>query len=184
MIRAGDLPFSVRISSSDGEGSEILMEQASVTIDGRTTVVVGGPLALAVNAVDGEKAADSSAAISIPVDGVSPGVIRTAGNATVSVGAVQSSLALSGNVNRLKARSTNGLFAVARVKIQYLNDHQYFDLLFGVRGLAELPDAAGQKQRPHLAFRPDGSGQFIRLAGTRCADGRSHHARDRADPSP
>lgn len=166
-VRAGEVPYSARISSSDGEGGGLLIDCATVAIDGRTTVSLG-PVALSVNAVHGDKIAESSASISVPVDGTSPGLIRTTGNATVSVVPVQSRLELSGTKREIKARSPNGLFAVASVKVQRQDDLPFFDLLFGVRGQPELLDPEGQKLRPHIAFRPDGNGKYIRLAGTRC----------------
>lgn len=167
-LSSGQLPFRAEIISQSGEVSSMEVHHASITQDGRTTVLLDEKVTLSTNSTQGDKTTTSSASISIPSDGLSSGAIRTVGNASVSNIARPQTIALAGGVKKLKANSESGLFVVARVGQQRDTQIQYFDFLFGVRGQSESVDESGEKQRPHIALYPSGNGKFIRLSGHNC----------------
>ena len=167
-LLAGELSFFARVSSAAGANSGIVVSDVSITRYGKKTVLLDEEITISTNSVAGDKTESSVAAISIPVDGTSHGSIWLSGNASVSNGSASAELALHGDTNKMKADSRTGLFAIARVRTQRNTGQQYFDLLFGITGQPEVLDAAGVKQRPHIAIRPDGNGSFLRLAGHSC----------------
>lgn len=144
------------------------VHHAAVTRDGLTTVLLDEKVTLSTNSISGDKTDNSFASISIPADGVSPGIIRTVGNASVSNDAIPTKILLASAAKKLKATSNSGLFVVARIGLQRDTKINFFDFLFGRHGQDESVDEAGQKQRPHIAFYPDGNGKFIRLASHNC----------------
>ncbi len=168
-LASGQLPFTARIVSQNGEASSMEISHASITQNGRTTVLLDEKVSLATNSTRGDKTPASVASISIPADGVSSGAIRTVGNASVSTVALPPKILLSGGKKELKAKSKSGLlFVVARIKIDRATQIECFDFLFGERGQSEHYDESGKKQRPHLALYPNGNGAFIRLSGLNC----------------
>lgn len=167
-ISSGQLPFEAQIISKSGEASSMEVSHASITQNGRTTVLLDEKVTLATNSTHGDKTTSSVASISIPANGSSPGAIRTTGNASVSNAAQFQAIALAGGVKKLKATSDSGLFVVARIGLQRATQIEYFDFLFGVRGQSEEVDESGEKQRPHITIYPDGNGKFIRLSGHNC----------------
>jgi hypothetical protein len=144
------------------------VHHAAVTRDGLTAVLLDEKVTLSTNSTTGDKTEHSSASISIPADGISPGIIRTVGNASVMNNAISTKIRLAGGAKKIKEKSSYGLFVVARICLQRHSQIEFFDFLFGRRGQDENVDEAGQKQRPHIAFYPDGNGKFIRLAGHNC----------------
>ena len=145
------------------------VSHASITQNGRTTVLLDEKVTLATNTTRGDKTTASVASISIPADGVSSGAIQTVGNASVSNAALPLKILLSGGKKELKAKSKSGLlFVVARIKVDRATHIECFDFLFGERGQSEQVDESGEKQRPHLALYPNGNGAFIRLSGHNC----------------
>ena len=69
----------------------------------------------------------------------------------------------------MTVKSESGsLFVIAGTQMDRVTKIKCFDLIFGERGKTENLDGAGEKQRPHLVFYPDGNGAFIRLAGHDC----------------
>ncbi len=145
------------------------VSHASITQNGRTTVLLDEKVTLATNSARGDKAKASVASISIPADGASSGAIRTVGNASVSNIALPPKILLCGGKKELKAKSKSGLlFVVARIEVDGATQIECFDFLFGERGQSERIDESGKKQRPHLALYPNGNGAFIRLAGHNC----------------
>ena len=167
-LASGQLPFHAEIISSNGEPSSMEVHHAAITRDGLTTVLLDEKVTLSTNSTSGDKTENSSALISIPADGMSPGIIRTVGNASVSNDAIPTKILLAGGAKKLKETSNSGLFVVARIRLQRDTQIEFFDFLFGRRGQDENVDETGQKQRPHIAFYPDGNGKFIRLAGHNC----------------
>ena len=167
-ILAGEVPFFVRTSSTEGTSSQLTVSDVSVTRDGVETVLVDKEITVATNSVGGDKTERAAASMSIPVDGISLGSIQVSGNATVSNGNALATLALHAGRDKIKCVSSTGLFAIARVRTQSDTGQQYFDLLFGTSGQTENLDSNGIKQRPHIAIHPDGNGKFIRLAGHCC----------------
>lgn len=144
------------------------VHHAAVTLDGLTTVLLNEKVTLSTNSTSGDKTKDSSAVISIPADGMSPGIVRVVGNASVSNDRLSAKILLAGGKRKLKASSKSGLFVVARIGLQRDTQIEFFDFLFGRRGQEERIDEAGHKDRPHIAFYPDGNGKFIRLVGHNC----------------
>ncbi len=167
-LASGQLPFHAEIISSNGEPSSMEVHHAAVTRDGLTTVLLDEKVTLSTNAMSGDMTENSSASISIPADGVSPGIIKTVGNASVSNDAIPTQILLAGGSKKLKEKSKSGLFVVARIGLQRDTQIEFFDFLFGRHGQDESVDEAGQKLRPHIAFYPDGNGKFIRLASHNC----------------
>ena len=167
-LSSGQLPFGARIISQSGEAASMEVHHVSITQNGRTTVLLDEKVTLATNSTLGDKTTTSVASISIPADGLSPGAIRTIGNASVSNVARPLNISLAGVVKKLKATSSSGLFVVARTGLQRDTQIEYFDFLFGVRGQSESVDESGEKQRPHIALYPEGNGKFIRLSGHNC----------------
>jgi len=166
---SGQLPFTARIISKNGEASSMEVSHAAITQNGRTTVLLDEKVTLATNFTRGDKTTASSASISIPADGVSSGAIRTVGNASVSNTAFPPKILLSGGKKELRAKSKSGLlFVVARIVVDRATQIECFDFLFGERGQSEHVDESGKKQRPHLALYPNGNGAFIRLSGHNC----------------
>lgn len=168
-LSSGQLPFMAQIISKNGEASSMEVNHASITQNGRTTVLLDEKVTLATNSTRGDKTTASVASISIPADGVSAGAIRTVGNASVSNAALPPKVLLSGGKKELRVKSKSGLlFVVARIKVDHATQIECFDFLFGGRGQSEHVDESGAKQRPHLAIYPDGNGAFIRLSGHNC----------------
>jgi hypothetical protein len=167
-ILSGQIPFGARIVSKNGETASMEVKNVSITQGGKTTVLLDEKMILATNLTNGDRTANSVASISIPTDGLSPGAIRTVGNASVSNIARPLKVALAGGVKKLKAKSDSGLFVVARTGFQGDTEIAYFDFLFGMSGQSEGVDDLGIKQRPHIYLYPDGNGKFIRLAGHNC----------------
>lgn len=168
-LASGKLPFTAQIRSQSGESSSMEVHSASITQNGRTTVLLDEKITLATNSTRGDKTTASVASISIPANGVSSGTIRTVGNASVSNTALPPKILLSGGKKELKAKSKSDLlFVVARIKVDRATQIECFDFLFGERGQREHLDESGEKQRPHLALYPNGNGAFIRLSGHNC----------------
>jgi len=165
---SGQLPFRAEIISSKGAPSSMEVYHAAITRDGLTTVLLNEKVTLSTNSASGDKTENSSASISIPADGMSPGIIRTVGNASVSNDVIPTKILLASGAKKLKEKSNSGLFVVARIRLQHDTQIEFFDFIFGRCGQDESVDEAGQKQRPHIAFYPDGNGKFIRLAGHNC----------------
>lgn len=167
-LASGQLPFRAEIISCDGEPSSMEVHHAAITRDGLTTVLLDEKVTLYTNSTPGDKTENSSASISIPADGVSPGIIRNVGNASVSNDAIPTSILLAGGAKQLKKKSNSELFVIARIGKQRDTEFNYFDLLFGRQGQDESIDESGRKNRPHIAFYLDGNGKFIRLADHNC----------------
>lgn len=167
-LASDQLPIRAEIISSNGKPSSMEVHHVAIMKDGLTTVLLDEKVTLSTNSTSGDKTEDSSASISIPLDGMSLGIIRTVGNASVSNDAIPTKILLAGGAKKLKETSNSGLFVVARIRLQRDTQVEFFDVLFGRRGQDENIDEAGQKQRPHIAFYPDGNGKFIRLAGQNC----------------
>lgn len=167
-IASGQLPFRAEIISKNGEASSMEVHHASVTQDGRTTVLLDEKITLSTNSTSGDKTTASVASISIPTDGLSLGSIRTVGNASVSNVANHPKISLAAGKKKLKTKSESGLFVVVRTGLQRDTQIEYFDFLFGVSGQTERMNDAGEKQRPHITIYPDGNGKFIRLSGHNC----------------
>lgn len=166
---SGQLPFRAEIISESGEAASMEVHHASITRDGRTTVLLDEKVTLATNSTRGDRTTTSGASISIPADGLSLGAIRTAGNASVSNVARPPKILLTGGKKELKAKSKSGLlFVVARVRLDHATQIECFDFLFGARGQSENVDESGKKQRPHIVLYPNGNGAFIRLSGHDC----------------
>ncbi len=168
-LSSGKLPFTAQIISKSGEASSMEVSHASITQNGRTTVLLDEKVTLATNSVRGDTTTASVASISIPADRVASGSIRTVGNASVSNAGPPPQILLFGGKKELKAKSKSGLlFVVARIKVDRATQIECFDFLFGERGQSEHVNESGEKQRPHLVCYPNGSGAFIRLSGHNC----------------
>lgn len=167
-LATGQLPFRAEIISESGEASSMEVHHASMTQDGRTTVLLDEKMTLSTNSTSGDKTTASAASISIPTDGSSLGAIRTVGNASVSNIANHPRISLANDVKKLRATSKSSLFVVARTGFQRDTQIEYFDFLFGVHGQTESVGESGEKQRPHITIYPDGNGKFIRLSGHNC----------------
>jgi SEC-C motif len=168
-LSSRQLQFTARVISQNGDASSMEVSHASITQEGRTTVLLDEKVTLATNSTRGDKPTASVASISIPADGVSAGAIRTVGNASVANVAIPSKISLSGGKKELKAKSKSGLlFVVAQIKVDRATQIECFDFLFGERGQSEHVDESGKKQRPHLVLYPNGNGAFIRLSGHDC----------------
>ena len=168
-LSSGQLPFTAQIISENGEASSMEVSHASITQNGRTTVLLDEKVTLTTNSTRGDKTTASVASISIPADGVSTGIIRTVGNASVSNAALPPKILLFGGKKKLKAKSKSGLlFVVARIEVDRDTRIECFDFLFGEPGQSEHADESGKKQRSHLALYPNGNGAFIRLFGHNC----------------
>ena len=156
----GQLPFGVGIISKSGESTSMNVSMASITRDGQTTIILDEKITLSVNSTKGDKTPNSSALLSIPADGFSPGKIITIGNASVSNNSSFSEIALINNRKCLFVK--NERFFV-KVKI---TKTKFFDFFFGLPGQSEPKDPiSGEKLRPHLQICPDGNGGYIRLRG-------------------
>ena len=140
----------------------------SITQGGRTTMLLDEKVTLETNLTSGDRTTTSVALLSIPADGLKPGIIRTAGNAAVFNAARPLKVAFAEGKKKLKVKSNSGLWVVAQTKIQDVTFVEYFRFLFGVVGQSEDVDDSGKKQRPHIDVYPDGNGKFIRLDGLNC----------------
>lgn len=101
-LASGQLPFRAEIISSNGEPSSMEVHHAAVTLDDLTAVLLNEKVTLSTNLTSGDKIKDSSAAISIPADGVSPGIAKIVGNASVSNDGLPTKILLAGGVKSSK----------------------------------------------------------------------------------
>jgi len=169
-ISQGGLPATVHIES-DGEGEAgVIVSGMEMTVGDVTHTLLeeDEKVTVSTNNVKGDKFLKSSATISIPFEKELDGVISIKGNASVSKGKEKHSIAITDGKAKLKAKNDKGLFCVVRVRHQQNEGLHFFDVLFGVQGEKEELSDQGIKNRPHLAFYPDGSGKFIRLSGNDC----------------
>ncbi len=158
----GQLPFGVGIISKSGESTSMKVFGASITRDGQTT---NEEITLLVNSTKGDKTPNSSALLSIPADGFSPGKITTIGNASVSNNSSFSEIALINNQKCLSAKIER-FFVKVKIGEDRDTKTKVFDFLFGLPGQLETKDTiSGIKPRPHLQICPDGNGGYIRLRG-------------------
>lgn len=175
-ISSRELPFRAESISSNGAASSMKVLNAKVIQDGLETVLFDDEITLSTNTIDGDKTQDSSARIIIPTNDHSPPEISTTGNASVVNSSHDGSsespyydIAIQDNPKRgLKIKGSDGLFATVKIAKQRNKGFSYFDVYFGVKGAKEVVGADGQKNRPHIAFYPEGNGKFIRLSGYDC----------------
>jgi SEC-C motif len=168
--QAGKLHPSVSIKSDNSSESGTLTVSC---IKANETIFLDNEITLNTNSIKGDVSEKSSATLSFPMQSTSKvnGTIKTIGNATVFLSENSSSLPeikLANNAKKLSEKSTSGLFVTAKIGLQKNTGIEYFDIFFGEKGRSENIGENGQKDRPHIAFHPDGNGKFIRLASYNC----------------
>ena len=137
--------------------------------DGKSIVsVLKDPISVSVNSIAGQRSDSSFVQLTVPTDGTSHGSIQTIGNAAVKGKIAAKIIGIKGGKKQIRAENFKGFFA--KVFLGFHRDSQLhcFELIFGKHGLSETKDDSGSKDRPHLAFYPDGNGSFIRLEGYDC----------------
>jgi hypothetical protein len=167
-LDSGELSAFARVKSSDGAHAQIDIASMSLSRDGFTSDLIEEHISLSTNAQVGDITNKSAAIISFPLNSLNEGIIQTSGNASVSNNPKPIMLQICGGSDQIKVKSANGLFVIARLRLQRNTGFQYFDILFGTANRRETLNASGAKQRPHLSFYPDGNGKFIRLADYKC----------------
>lgn len=172
---SGELPFRAEIVSSSGEKSSMKIFNAGFVKDGIEQVLFDDEITLETNTINGDNVGESSAMITIPFKNNNPSEIITKGNAVVSNFIKDDSanfyylIDIKDQAKKgLKIEDRNGLFAKIKINKQRDKGFFYFDLFFGMKYRPENIGPDGQKDRPHLAFYPDGNGKFIRLSGYDC----------------
>lgn len=160
-------PFA-RISSSGSEPSSFTIERKATIEDGIQTVHLDKEVTLSVNTIKEEgsiEERDSMALITFPKGKRETGEIVVKGNASISNDSKPCAIDILCND---KIEST-GLFAKIRKKHQRSGNYDFFDILFGANGNQESTNPeTGEKDRPHIAFYPDGNGKYVRLSGYKC----------------
>jgi hypothetical protein len=164
----GELPFRAEIHSKDGGSASMKVSSASVDIGNGEKTLFKDEITLSTNSSVGDAINDSFAQITIPVNSYEEPSIVVGGNASVKNESPPYSIAIAGNLKKLKIKSGSGLFAVIRVAKQRDTGVDYFDVLFGSKGQKETNDESGSKNRPHIAFYPEGNSKFIRLSNYAC----------------
>lgn len=165
-MKKKEVPFRVEVS--DPEGTGYGLEVMSEFTPGKNAEFKPD-IKLETGTVLGWEGVPSKATLSIPRKGPRIASIDAEGNAGVSV--VDGSETLTPkikNLKKLKAKSRNGLFAVARIGKQRDAGILFFDVIFGLVGEAENKQEGHGKNRPHIAIYPSGNGKFFRLAEYKC----------------
>lgn len=167
-LRNGDLPFRAEISSKNGETSSMKVTSVSIDTGYGMKTLLEDEVTLSTGSSDGDSIDKSSAQITIPVNSCDKPQITTRGNASVTNETSSYKISIQGNAKNLKIKSESGLFAVLKVAKQRDTGTDYLDVLFGTKGAKEQVDRSGSKNRPHIAFHPDGNSKFIRLSNYEC----------------
>lgn len=169
-ISSGEIPFSARVYSTNGESSSIKIENASVTIGGLKKMVINQPVVLSTNGICGEETASAAVSISVPVNGNSIGNIYTSGNASVESqsGIALPNISIFNGKKRLKKEGINGLHVTVYIGLQRNTGRNFLCILFGRSGQKEEINSEGVKNRPHIEVYPDGNGKFIRIKSHCC----------------
>ena len=164
----GELPFRAEIESKDGSEQSMVMQKFEVVEDGKSRILLDDKVVLSTGSSKGENITSSKATLSVPQNRLIDSTITTSGSASVKNEGSKYKLSLGGTKS-LKIKDDRGLFASFKIKMQRDTEIEYFDLYFGEKGKPELVTESGEKDRPHLAFYPDGNYQYIRLAGYKCS---------------
>jgi hypothetical protein len=159
-------PF-VRVMSTNSSSAQINLTKFSVTDSSGTMDLVDDEILLGTNIVPGDKSESSVALLHFPNDGPVRGEAVTSGNAVVSNGAAHKKISVKG-LKEYRCDSADGLYAIIRTKHQRDQGFDYFDLIFGVKGLNEGCKSSGKKERPHISFYPSGAGKYVRMASYGC----------------
>ena len=173
-LARGQLPVRAEITAepdavASDAPAQMQIYEARVVTNGQERTIFNDKIELAVNSQPSDlEAQESAAAISIPLSADEPAMIQTSGNAAVFNESGYPEIGIRDDVKRLKAKSESGMFAVARIRTQRDSGYQFFDLLFGKSGERETLDRTGKKNRPHVAFFPDGNGKFVRVGDYAC----------------
>jgi len=167
-LRNGDLSFRAEISSENGEASSMKVTSASIDTGYGKKTLLEDEITLSTGSSTGDSIDNSSAQLTVPVNSYHKPQIKTKGNASVTNETSSYKISIQGNSKKLKIKSESGLFAILRVAKQRDTDIGYLDVLFGTKGEKEQVNQSGSKNRPHIAFHPDGNCKFIRLSNYEC----------------
>jgi len=167
-IKNGELPFGAEIISENGATSSMKITSAFIDTGYGMKTILEDEIALSTGSSAGDTIDKSSAKITVPVNSHDKPKIYTSGNASVTNETSSYKISIQGNPKKLKIKSESGLFAVLRVAKQRNTGISYLDVLFGTKGTKEQVDQSGSKNRPHIAFHPDGNSKFIRLSNYEC----------------
>ena len=167
-LRNGELPFRAEISSENGSTSSMTVTSASVDNGYGKKTLFDDEVTLSIGSSAGDSIDKSSAQFTVPVNSYDKPKIATSGNAIVANNTSSYSMTIEGGAKKLKIKSESGLFSVLRIAKQRDTGIDYLDVLFGTKGEKEISDQSGSKNRPHIAFHPDGNSKFIRLSGYEC----------------
>lgn len=160
----GEIPFQALVTSESGTEVSMVVSDVSVGNSFGEQKILNNELELSINKVTGDLMS-SKTSLTLPLDG-STGNVRIEGNGSVINDASYLPISI-GNKKKLKAENASVLFANVRIRKQRDKSFDYFDVLFGEKHKAEEVND-GVKNRPHIAFFPDGNGKFIRLSGYKC----------------
>lgn len=162
--------FFAEIRSTDGdlESSSMKVMSSSIINNGVKTTLFDDEITLSVNSVNDYKTGESSAIFIVPQDNKKSAKIKISGNASVINNKEYYNINIINNKKELKCKSNNGLSATLRIGKQRDGNFDFFDVIFGLAGKKEIVNSKGVKNRPHVAFYPNGNGKFIRLSDYLC----------------
>lgn len=161
-------PLSIYVESTGSEKSSIIVSDASMSVGDVTRTMLDEELVVSTNKTKGDKLDKSRASVVIPFEEELNGFINLEGNASVTNESEKHTLKIRDNRKKIKIKNEDGLYCIVRIVKQRDEDLFFFDIIFGIQGEKETVDSSGQKNRPHIAFYPDGNGKFIRLSEYDC----------------
>lgn len=166
--RVSKAPLTAMISTEEGASGSMKITSGKKVTNGKVDEIFNDDIDLSINQSKGDTTSKATAIISFPQDKNEKPKIHIKGNADVKNKTTFTSISIVDNKKKLKAKSKNGLFAVATVNEQRDSGHKIFNILFGESGKQEVINPDGLKTRPHIAFFPDGNLKFVRFSGYEC----------------
>lgn len=138
-----------------------------VSQNGRTVFRMDDMLEIGVNETLGGYEY-STAVFSVPIKEGASGTITTTNDAIIKNDSEYYYVKLKDNKKEIRVKSEN-LFATIKIEKQKCPvEFDFFGIYFGVSGVKEVINEKGGKNRPHIAFYPDGNGKFFRKSDYNC----------------
>jgi len=117
MAARGQLPIRAHVISESGEPASLGMQQVTITRDGKKTVLIGDPVILSTNSIEGDKTQRSAVSISFPLDDSAVGTIQTIGNASISTSVPPADIAMIGGVTEMRETGNGALILAGRDQV-------------------------------------------------------------------